>query len=75
MQHEAILTTDIDQWITVVAPPVWTWHTDDLVSRDFMVVAATSHPQTHQATDYVEAVEVGLVPLRQLLDHGAAQLT
>ena len=40
-----------------------------------MVVAASANPQIRQASDYAEAVEVGLVPLRQLLDNGAAQLT
>ena len=74
-QHEAILTTDVDQWINVVAPPVRTWHTDDLVSGEFMVAAATTNPQSHHAADYAEAVQVGLLPLCQLLDNGAAQLT
>ena len=75
VEHDAILPTEIDTWVTVVAPPVWTWRTPDLVSGEFMVVAATTDPQPHHATDNADAIQVGFAPLRRLLDDGAAHST
>ena len=75
VDHDAILSTEIETWVTVVARPVWTWRTPDLVSGEFMVVVATTDPQPHYATDNADAIQEGFVPLRRLLVDGAAQST
>ena len=75
VEHDAILPTEVDAWVTVVAPPVWAWHPPDLISGEFMVVATTTGPQPYRSTNNADALQVGFVPLRRLLEDGAAQST
>lgn len=73
LQPRCTATTDVDEWVTVIAPPVWTWHSVDMLSGEFMVAAATTDAHAYPTTNHEAVVKVGLVPLMRLLDNSAAQ--
>ena len=58
VEHDAILPTEVDAWVTVVVPPIWTWHTPDLISGEFMVVATTADPQPYHSTNNADALQL-----------------
>ena len=71
--HDALLSLDVDEWVTVIAPPVWAWRSEDMLSGEFVVAATDADAHAYPATNNEDAVQIGLVPLMRLLDHSAAQ--
>ena len=71
--YDAFLPLYVEQWVTVIAPPVWTWHTVDMLSGEFMVAAATTDAHAYHTRVHEEAVQVGSIPLVSLVGNSAAQ--
>ena len=48
--HDALLSLEVDEWVTVIAPRVWAWHTDDMLSGEFLIAEANTNADAYLAT-------------------------
>ena len=63
--HEALLPTTIEQYITILCPPIWVWADYDLVNGGYDLPATTFN--THNLKQHNDHCLLGLVPLASLL--------
>ena len=71
--HDTLLELDVDQYITVITPPIWTWHSIDLVTGEYMIGVAPRGANYHDPADSEGAAQLGLLPLARLLDRRVAR--
>ena len=66
--HGALLQLDINQYITFLTPPLWMWHSPDMISGEYAVGVATYHTNRYGLDNTDGAAQLGLVPLARLLN-------
>ena len=71
--HDALLQLDISQYITVRAPPLWVWHSPDMISGEYVVGAPTYNILHHDDNDCDGTTELGLILVARLLNRVAAR--